>query len=81
MAIDATTPCGQETLDPWSLLASQTWNKWLTEMSVYHIEADLDAMFSQHPSALTCYRVWLAYPGLSPKLSSLGAFPLPSFPI
>jgi hypothetical protein len=44
---------------------SQPQGKWLP---ILHDKMDLDARFSQHPSVLTYYKVWLACPAPYPKL-------------
>ena len=44
---------------------SQPQGKWLP---ILHDKMDLDVRFSQHPSVLTYYKVWLACPAPYPKL-------------
>lgn len=50
----------------------------MTEVHILHTKADLDSRFSQHPSVLTCYWAWLAYPALYHELFNPGVgFPSP----
>lgn len=74
-----THPLSMQTL----CVGSQTWDKQIILVHIQHTKAHLVTRFSQHPSVPRCYRVWLAYPVLYPKLfqySGWAVLPPAAFP-